>query len=544
MKKDILNKLVLSGALVFIIVSISFKKDFLYQVLADENPANPNINFSINLDRQTIARGYTVNAFNNGLKLSLVPGILSDQTNVEIIDLKEKIDLPWELDNLSGIYQFEFKNKSAYDNTKPFYIQVSYDKQDNNFKQVLFYDKSCGCWRPLPTIDYPEEKFVRSLIHLPFARIAVFSYPNVLTIGKASWYKYKGGNFAASPDFPKGSQIMVTNISNNKSVKVTINDYGPDRLALPNRVIDLDSVAFSKIASLGAGIVNVKINPISITPSLNSGLYNNIGNLEKKYYTEPIFLIKSAIIFDETNDIPILSKDSTSTSALASLTKLIAIKTFLDTKPTLTDAVAYSIKDENYNYEYCKPWESSKLKISDGETLTIEDLVYTSLIGSTNNTIESLVRVSGLERGKFIGLMNQYVASIGAVNTFFVEPTGLSPENISSPYDYAIITKDLFKNPIIQKASTMNEYIFTTINKGIDHRIKNTNKFIELNRFKITASKTGYLDEAGYCLMTRVENPKGNIIVITFGANTRQQSFQVTNDLINYGLRKINDKIL
>jgi len=170
--------------------------------------------------------------------------------------------------------------------------------------------------------------------------------------------------------------------------------------------------------------------------------------------------------------------------------------------------------------------------------------VYTSLVGSTNNTIESLVRVSGLTREDFINLMNENVKNWGASSTRFVEPTGLSPENVSSPLDYAIITKEILKNPIIQKSSTINEYKFTTINKKVSHRIKNTNKFIELNRFRITGSKTGYLDEAGYCLMTKVEEGKNSIIVVTFGSKTRTQSFQETGDLINYGLRKLNDKIL
>jgi D-alanyl-D-alanine carboxypeptidase len=90
----------------------------------------------------------------------------------------------------------------------------------------------------------------------------------------------------------------------------------------------------------------------------------------------------------------------------------------------------------------------------------------------------------------------------------------------------------------------MGEYRFTTINKKIVHRIKNTNKLMQLNRYQITGSKTGYLNEAGYCLMTKVESGKNSIIVVSFGSPTYGQSLQTTNDLINYGLRKINDQVL
>lgn len=536
------NKLSL---LLFLFILLACASSFLIKfALADETvtaAGSESISYSITLDKATIAKGYTVGAFNDYIKLSLVPGILNEQTGVQIIELNEPMDLPWEIDKVSKVIQFEFLNKAAYDNHKPFYIQLNYDNNNDNYKQVMYFDKGCGCWRPLPTIDYPDKQYVRSLIHLPYARVAVFSYPSVITKGSASWYKYKNGDFAASPDFPKGSKMKVTNTNNNKSVVVTINDYGPDRMAHPDRVIDLDKVAFSKIASLGAGIANVKINPIYIA---SGNLYNNVGDYDKKFYTELRFEVKSAVVLNENTGEVIWAKDSTSTSPLASLTKLVAIKTFLDTKPTLSTVVGYSKQDEEFNYEYCKPWESSKLKIEDGDTLTIEDLVYTSLVGSTNNTIESLVRVSGLTREDFINLMNENVKNWGASSTRFVEPTGLSPENVSSPLDYAIITKEILKNPIIQKSSTINEYKFSTINKKVSHRIKNTNKFIELNRFRITGSKTGYLDEAGYCLMTKVEEGKNAIIVVTFGSKTRTQSFQETGDLINYGLRKLNDKIL
>ena len=81
--------------------------------------------------------------------------------------------------------------------------------------------------------------------------------------GDASWYAYKNCNCAASPDFPKGSYVKVTCLDDEtKSVIVRINDFGPERDIFPNRVIDLDKVAFSKLASLGAGVIQVKVEPV------------------------------------------------------------------------------------------------------------------------------------------------------------------------------------------------------------------------------------------------------------------------------------------
>jgi rare lipoprotein A (peptidoglycan hydrolase) len=87
--------------------------------------------------------------------------------------------------------------------------------------------------------------------------------PGYMTEGTASWYAYKGCDCAASPDFPKGSYVKVTRLNDpTKSVIVCINDYGPERDIFPDRVIDLDKVAFQKIAPLGAGLTNVKVEPV------------------------------------------------------------------------------------------------------------------------------------------------------------------------------------------------------------------------------------------------------------------------------------------
>jgi len=78
--------------------------------------------------------------------------------------------------------------------------------------------------------------------------------------GGASWYAWTGTMAAANPWLPKGSYVKVTNTENGKSVIVVINDRGP---FVPGRIIDLDKVAFAKIASIGAGVINVKMEEIT-----------------------------------------------------------------------------------------------------------------------------------------------------------------------------------------------------------------------------------------------------------------------------------------
>lgn len=77
-------------------------------------------------------------------------------------------------------------------------------------------------------------------------------------IGSASWYSYVPGNYCASLRFPRGAKLLVTNLSNGRSVIVIVNDRGP----FNGRVIDLERSAFSKIASLSIGTARVKVERI------------------------------------------------------------------------------------------------------------------------------------------------------------------------------------------------------------------------------------------------------------------------------------------
>lgn len=492
-----------------------------------------NQTYFLNLDKTTVSRGYTVTAFANAVKLNLSAGILKDATGVEIVQINEDMPTPWQLERLSDIYQFEFKNKTAYDQTKAFYIDIKFNINSNYYKQIYYYDKNYASWKPLFSKDLTGKSIVRASISLPFARLAVFANKEVPVVGKASWYSYKKGNFAASPDFPKKSKLRVYNTDNGKFVDVEINDFGPDRKKHPDRVIDLDKVAFLKIAAKSQGVANVRIEPLYIAPQTAKVLGIKIQGAT----VEPLISAKSAILMNEQNGQIIWQKNASSTLPLASLTKLVAVKVFLDMRPTLNQVVTYKIQDENYNYQYCNKWESAKVTLKDGDTLTIENLVYSALVGSANNAIESLVRVSGLTRQQFIEKMNETVAGWRALATHFTEPTGLSPDNVSSASDYAIITKEVFTHPIIQKAATMPLYKFSTINTKKPHSLKNTNQLLSSSSLVITGSKTGYLDEALYCLMVRAKDGSGgNIIAVTMGVPTREASFIETEELVKYGI--------
>lgn len=465
-----------------------------------------------------------------GLEINYSPAAFTSSVNLDIITTDTADNLPWEWQKLTPAYDYSFTTAGFYDPSRPLTIKISYAAKNNYFKQIFSYDSAAKIWRPLLTIDHPAEKYVTATTDATSGKLIVLANSDILTVGTASWYKFKNGLFAASPDFIKGTVLRVHNLANGKFVDVTINDFGPERAKHPDRVIDLDYIAFKKIASPGAGLINVKIEPLKIiVPALKQSLPQSSAELN--------LTASSAVIMLEKDGRVLWSKNAEKSAPLASLTKLVAMKVFLDTKPTLNKVVSYKTQDEKYNYAYCKPSESARLKVKEGETMTVEDLLYSALVGSANNAVETLVRVSGLKRDDFIALMNTTVKNWGATSTHFIEPTGLSPDNVSSPFDYAIITKEVFTNPLLKKISTAARYTFKTINTKKPHTLNNTNQLLKTNTYPIIGSKTGYLEEAGYCLMTRVQSPQGNLIAVNFGSPSKAASFLDNEQMIRYGLR-------
>lgn len=478
--------------------------------------------------------GISQTAEQNVFSINFNTKSLKADTSIILENLGSQFDWPWNFNPLSEVYQFDFSDRGdSYNRSEPLRIRIKYEEADENYKQIMFYDGSQKIWRPLPSVDDPVGRVVSANIHLPFARVALMSNDQVMTVGQASWYRFKGGLFAASPDFAKGSILKVTNLDNGKSVNVTINDYGPDRKLHPDRVIDLDAVAFSQIASTKDGLIKVKIEPVKFVSDIDK---------EKLYpgLKQPDINAHSAVIISAEDGRILYAKNADKVAPLASLTKLVAMKVFLDTKPDFNKVVAYSVKDAEYNHEHVKPWESARLRLLDGETLTIENLVHASLVGSANNTTETLVRASGLSRKMFINKMNSLVKEWGALNTNFIEPTGLAVNNMSSPLDYAIITRELLKDNQLMKISATPRYSFTSISREKRYNLTNTNSLVNSGHFGIISSKTGFLNEAGYCLMTSIDAANGPLIVVNFGSSNRADSFYDNEKLIRHGLKQLS----
>lgn len=155
---------------------------------------------------------------------------------------------------INGVFEFEIADASVYNPIKPLRFHVR-DEQSQENTALYYWSALQQRWIFLPEQEYKDGVF-SGLAYVPKLQIALLK--EVLS-GKASWYVYKGCDCTASPDFPKGSRLLVRNLANEKSVTVTVNDYGPDRIIHPDRVVDLDLVAFEKIAKKRMGVITVQV---------------------------------------------------------------------------------------------------------------------------------------------------------------------------------------------------------------------------------------------------------------------------------------------
>lgn len=233
---------------------------------------------STTFDAETIVKGYTLESHDGLMRLGIRPNTLNVSTRIDIKTLDPSVmgdtldsfaeapdDEVTHRELLGNIYLFDILNKESYDGTDFFFLEIKYpeesseDERLHGRRRIFFYNAVISAWQELPSTDNLETQSVRALIHLPYARLAIFE-DEVPETGEASWYGYKDCDCAASPDYPKGSYLVVSRADDaTKSVTVMVNDYGPDRSVHPNRIIDLDKVAFTKLAPLSWGIVDVTV---------------------------------------------------------------------------------------------------------------------------------------------------------------------------------------------------------------------------------------------------------------------------------------------
>ena len=268
-------------------------------------------------------------------------------------------------------------------------------------------------------------------------------------------------------------------------------------------------VNVSKRTKVGYKLVSHKPSKISIKarksfvvsqplPMMNASGYDGSG---------PLMLgsSKALVINQETNEV-IYAKNTDSPTPIASVTKLMTAMVVLDAKLDMDEVVM--VTDEDIDY-----LKGTSSRLSLGTELTRGDLLHLALIASENRAASALASSFPGGRGKFIRQMNQKAASLGMVNSHFSDSTGLDSSNVSTAEDLAKMVNAAYQYQDIRNISTSASYDVYLPHRG-HTTFNNTNGLVRNSDWEIGLSKTGYISEAGRCLVMQAKLAGQPVIIV------------------------------
>jgi serine-type D-Ala-D-Ala endopeptidase (penicillin-binding protein 7) len=242
-------------------------------------------------------------------------------------------------------------------------------------------------------------------------------------------------------------------------------------------------------------------------------------------YGIPRLHVKAAYVID-ANDRVLFQKNPERILPIASLTKLVTMMVFFQTAPEW-DRVIEIVPEDVHN--------SSRTRIRPREEIAVRDLIHAALMSSDNCATKALVRTCGVPMDEFVRRMNLLVDSLGVPETRFVEPTGLSEQNVSTAQGMARILRAATENDVVSSITQKTDYSFTT-NRRMHHLV-NTNRLLR-SQWNITGGKTGFIREAGYCLVTNVKGPTGvDITAVVLGAPSNALRFAEARRILDWTFR-------
>ncbi|MFY9329481.1 MAG: D-alanyl-D-alanine endopeptidase [Georgfuchsia sp.] len=225
----------------------------------------------------------------------------------------------------------------------------------------------------------------------------------------------------------------------------------------------------------------------------------------------------AVVVQDETTGAVLFEKNAEAVLPIASITKLMTAMVTLDANPNLNEAM--TIGDEDIDV---LKGTSSRLRV--GTQLSREEMLRLALMSSENRAASALSRYYPGGRSVFVEAMNAKAKMLGLTDTHFEDPTGLTAANVSSARDLVRMVSAAHTYPLIREFTTTAEYGMEM--NGRAHVFRNTNPLVRAknNNWEIGLSKTGYINEAGKCLVMQVWlNNKPTIIVLldSWGRLTR-----------------------
>lgn len=245
-----------------------------------------------------------------------------------------------------------------------------------------------------------------------------------------------------------------------------------------------------------------RVRSVMVTPARPS--FGQLAGL----HAEPDALdLKSgvALVLDQDTDEVLFAKNSQAVLPIASITKLMTALVVTEAGQPLDETLTITQDDVD-----TEKHSGSRLRV--GTQLTRGEMLHLALMASENRAANALGRHYPGGEAAFVAAMNRKAAELGMADTKYVEPTGLSSRNQSSARDLATLVKAAHAHQIIRDLSTSPEHQVAVGKRQLQFR--NTNLLVRNPTWEIGLQKTGYIAEAGRCLVMQAQVSGRKLIMV------------------------------
>ena len=214
----------------------------------------------------------------------------------------------------------------------------------------------------------------------------------------------------------------------------------------------------------------------------------------------------AALVIDQSTAEVLFEKNAQIALPIASITKLMTSLVVVEANQSMDELI--SVTDEDVDRE---KFSHSRLRV--GSQLTRANMLHIALMSSENRAASALGRSYPGGLPAFVAAMNAKARSLGMVNTHYVDSTGLSSSNVSTARDLAKLVIAAHHHPVIRQYSTDSKYAVEPGGPMLQYR--NSNNLVDNPDWQIGLQKTGYISEAGRCLVMQAKI-EGRPVVMVF----------------------------
>ncbi|MFV7481010.1 D-alanyl-D-alanine endopeptidase PBP7/8 [Acinetobacter junii] len=260
----------------------------------------------------------------------------------------------------------------------------------------------------------------------------------------------------------------------------------------------------------------------STAPQKNVQIRDTFG-----YSNQPSVNARAALVMDAQTGEVLYSKNSSLAVPIASITKVMTAVVTADARLDMSEEITL----QQIDFAGAGGKNSSST-LRAGDTMNRAELLLFALMKSENPAAAALARTYPGGRSAFVAAMNAKARQLGMTSTRYAESTGLDPHNVSSARDLGILVSAASQYGLIRQFSTTPTYDF-----NLGYRVlksNNTNSLVRNGGWNINLSKTGYINEAGRCVVMHTTVNSRPAVVVLLGASTSQARTNDATNLLNW----------